>query len=158
MIARVFLTLLGAMLLLWGVGMPLVAWFGPEAQGTITHVRRQLGDRGEAIPNRYSYAIAYEFRLPDGSTAQGNTYRIGDYFSPRNMAVGRVVRVRYLPGLPWVSDIQTHWAASWEHFVVAVVGAVLIVLALRAPADKGKSTRSRQPRTRKRAISASRKG
>ena len=157
MITRLFLTLLGAVLLLWGVGMPLVAWLGPEAPGTITHVRRQLGDRGEAIPNRYSYAIAYEFRLPDGSTVQGNTYRIGDYFSPRNMAVGRAVRVRYLPGLPWVSDIQTHWTASWEHFIVAVVGAVLMALAMRSPADKGKPTRNRKPRTRKRTIAASHK-
>ncbi len=52
MISRIFLTLLGSVLLLWGVGMPLVTGFGTEAAGTITHVRRQLGDRGEAIPNR----------------------------------------------------------------------------------------------------------
>lgn len=157
MIARFFLTLLGTVLLLWGVGMPLVAWFGAEAQGTITHVRRQLGDRGEAIPNRYSYAIAYEFRLPDGRAAHGNTYRVGDYFSPRNIAVGQAVRVRYLPGFSWVSDIQSHWAASWEHFIVAAVGAGLMVLAVRSPMDKGKPARSRQPRTRKRATTARRK-
>lgn len=157
MISRVFLILLAAELLLWGVGMPLVAWFGPQAQGTITHVRRQLGDRGEAIPNRYSYAIAYEFRLPDGRTAQGNTYRVGDYFSPRNMAVGNAVRVCYLPGLPWVSDIESHWAASWEHFIVAVVGAVLMVLGARTSTGKSKSARIRKPQLRKSATAAGRK-
>ena len=128
---RVFLALLGSVLLLWGVGMPLVQWFGAEAPGTITQVRRQLGDRGEAIPNRYTYTIAYEFRLPNGQTEQGHTQRVGDYFSPRDMAVGKVVRVRYVPALPWVSSISSHWKASLEHGIVAAVGVVPVALALR---------------------------
>ena len=97
---RVFLLLLGAVLVLWGAGLPMVLWLGAEAPGTVTQVRRQLGDRGEAIPNRYTYTIAYEFRLPNGQMAQGHTQRVGDFFAPRDMAVGKPVRVRYLPGAP----------------------------------------------------------
>ena len=154
MISRIFLTLLGSVLLLWGVGMPLVTGFGTEAAGTITHVRRQLGDRGEAIPNRYAFAIAYEFRLSDGRTAQGYTQRVGDYFSPRNLAVGQAVRVHYLPGFPWVSNIDSQGAANWEHFTIAAVGGGLVFLAMRPAGTQRKPKRSRQTHKRNRANSA----
>ncbi len=145
-IGRVFLGALGLLLLAWGLGMPLVAGLGAEAPGTITHVRRQLGDRGEAIPNRYSYAISYEFRLPDGRLAQGSTYRVGDYFSPGLLTKGRAVQVRYLPGLPAISVVQWHWAAMLEHGVVAAVGGLLWHLAVRGRADRGKPRRKRPGR------------
>jgi hypothetical protein len=86
---RVFLLLLGAVLVLWGAGLPMVLWLGAEAPGTVTQVRRQLGDRGEAIPNRYTYTIAYEFRLPNGQMAQGHTQRVGDFFCPTRHGGGQ---------------------------------------------------------------------
>ena len=145
LIVRCFLGALGLMLLAWGLGMPLVAWLGAEAPGTVTHVRRQLGDRGEAIPNRYSYAISYEFRLPDGSLAQGSTYRVGDYFSPGKLAKGSAVQVRYLPGFPFVSEVQWHWAAAVEHGIVAAVGGVLLHLAARGDLHRHRSRRKKSP-------------
>lgn len=140
---RVFLGVLGLLLLAWGLGMPLVAWRGAEAPGTITHVRRQLGDRGEAIPNRYFYTISYEFRLPDGSLAQGHTSRVGDYFSPRYLTQGSSVQVRYVPGFPFISEAQWHWAAVVEHAIVALVGAVLLRLALQRGTPRKQSRRKR---------------
>ena len=150
MIARLALALLGMVLLLWGLGMPLVAWLGAEAPGTITHVRRQLGDRGESIPNRYSYTISYEFRLPDGRLAQGNTSRVGDYFSLRFLTQARSVQVRYVPGFPFISEVQWHWAAMVEHGIVAAVGGVLLYLAARGGADRHRPRRKKPgpPRTR----------
>jgi len=144
---RVFLLLLGAVLVLWGAGLPMVLWLGAEAQGTVTQVRRQLGDRGEAIPNRYTYTIAYEFRLSNGQMAQGHTQRVGDFFAPRDMAVGKPVRVRYLPGAPWLNEIPAaHWAAGLERAIVTVVGAGLVALAFRRPKTMpGPGRRSRRP-------------
>jgi hypothetical protein len=93
-----------------------------------------VGDRGEAIPNRYTYTIAYEFRLPNGQMAQGHTQRVGDFFAPRDMAVGKPVRVRYLPGAPWLNEIPAaHWAAGLERAIVTVVGAGLVALAFGNP-------------------------
>ena len=142
LIVRFFLGALGLLLLAWGLGMPLVAWLGAEAPGTITHVRRQLGDRGEAIPNRYSYAITYKFRLPDGRIAQGSTYRVGDYFSPGKLAKGSAVQVRYLPGFPAISEVQWHWAAAVEHGIVAAVGGVLLHLAVRGGPSRPRPRRA----------------
>lgn len=155
---RLFLGALGLLLLAWGLGMPMVAWLGAEAPGTITHVRRQLGDRGEAIPNRYSYAISYEFRLPDGRIAQGSTYRVGDYFSPGKLAKGSAVQVRYLPGLPVISEVQWHWAAAVEHGIVAAVGGVLLHLAARGGADRNKRRRKKPGSVRSRTPGGTRSG
>jgi hypothetical protein len=91
------LSALGILLMAWGIGAPLVALTGAEAQGRITHVRRQLGDRNEAIPNRYAFAITYEFRLPDGALRTGTTQRIGDFFSPGRLGVGSPVTIHYAP-------------------------------------------------------------
>lgn len=147
---RVFLGALGLLLLTWGLGMPLVACLGAEAPGTITHVRRQLGDRGEAIPNRYSYAISYEFLLPDGRLAQGSTYRVGDYFSPGTLAKGSAVRVRYLPGFPLISEVQWHWAAVVEYGIVAAVGGVLLHLATRGDSGRKPTRRTKRGAVRSR--------
>jgi hypothetical protein len=128
MLARLLLTCLGCILAIWGVGMPMVALFGTESVGHITHVRRQLGDRGEAVPNRYGYSIGYEFRLPDGSLAHGTTHRVGDYFSPKYLTKGRTVKVRHFSWLPAFSTIDWNWGAAIENLIVAAVGSLLAYL------------------------------
>ncbi|ALK08220.1 DUF3592 domain-containing protein [Blastochloris viridis] len=131
MIGRVVLSLLGILLLVWGLGTPLVAMFGAEAEGRVTHVRRQGGERGEAVPNRYTYAIAYEFRLPDGTTAEGVTQRVGDAFSPRLSEDGRPLKVRYLRHFPRISTLGWRWENAIENLIVGAVGGLLIVLPWR---------------------------
>lgn len=128
---RCFLATLGALLLAWGLGLPLVAALGARTTGTVVEVRRQLGDRGEALPNRYGYTIHYQFRTPDGRVVDGHTSRVGDYFSPREVTQGRSVQVRYWPRYPVISVVQWHWAAALEHGIVACVGGVLWYLATR---------------------------
>lgn len=115
---------------LWGLGAPLVALAGKTAEGKVTEIRRQLGDRGEAIPNRYAYQIAYRFSLPDGSVVQGNKQQIGDYFSPSRFRVGQRIVVRYMPIFPWINVADWRWGQMIEHFIVAAVGAVLIYLVV----------------------------
>jgi hypothetical protein len=115
----------------WGIGAPLVALTGAEAQGRITHVRRQLGDRNEVIPNRYTFAIAYEFRLPDGTLRTGTTQRIGDFFSPGRLGVGSPVTIRYAPFAPGLSVMDWRLGSLIENILAAAVGAVLLWLQLK---------------------------
>lgn len=143
--ARIFGGALGVLLLAWGLGMPLVGLWGAEAAGTVTQVRRYLGDRGEAVANRYSYAIAYEFGLPDGLRVQGHANRVGGFFSPSSLAQGSVVQVRYLPAFPSVHTLQGHWPQLLEQCLAATAGAVLLYLVARgAAAGRGrKRTRAK---------------
>jgi hypothetical protein len=130
-IARVVLSALGILLMAWGIGSPLLALFGAEAEGRITYIRRQLGDRGEALPNRYAYAITYEFRLPDGTVRAGTSQRIGDFFSPGRLGVGSRVSVHYAPFAPSLSAMDWRIGSLIENIVVVTVGALLVWLPLR---------------------------
>lgn len=92
-------------MLLWGLAMPLVAILGDQAEGKFTSVRRQLGDRGESIPNRYTYLFSFTFTLPDGTRVEGHSQRLGDYFSPEGVSIGKRVDVRYCGFFPQISSI-----------------------------------------------------
>jgi len=147
MIGRILLFTLGAAMLLWGMVMPVVTLFGDETSAEITSVRRQLGDRGEAIPNRYAYAISYTFKLPGGTPVVGHTQRIGDYFSPKSLGKASDVRVRYLPNFPWLNTIDRGWGFAFEYLVIAVIGALLMYLATRKGSVKPRK-QTRKPRMR----------
>ncbi len=129
--ARALLSALGILLMIWGIGVPLVALTGAEAQGRITYVRRQLGDRNEVIPNRYAFAITYEFRLPDGALRTGTTQRIGDFFSPGRLGVGSPVTIRYAPFAPGLSVMDWSLGSLVENILAAAVGAALLRLQLK---------------------------
>lgn len=130
-IPRIILSALGILLMIWDIGAPLVALTGAEAQGQITHVRRQLGDRNEAIPNRYTFAITYKFRLPDGTLRTGTSQRIGDFFSPGRLGVGSPVTIRYAPFAPGLSVMDWRLGSLIENILAAALGAVLLWLQLK---------------------------
>ena len=129
--ARVFLSALGILLMIWGIGVPLVAVTGVETAGQITHVRRQFGDRNEAIPNRYTFAITYEFRLPDGALRTGTSQRIGNFFSPGRLGVGSPVTIHYAPFAPRLSVMDWGLGSLIENILAAAVGAALLWLQLK---------------------------
>lgn len=131
MIGRFLLGALGTVMLLWGIVMPMVTLFGDEASAEITAVRRQLGDQGGVIPNRYVFAISYRFELPGGASVAGHTQRLGDFFSPKSLGKPGKVRVRYLPAFPWLNTIDRGWGMAFEYLVMAVVGVVLIHFAAK---------------------------
>lgn len=147
-VGRFLVFCLGVLLLLWGTYMPLVALLGSQAEGRITHVRRQLGDRAEPVSNRYTYMISYEFKLPDGRIVTGHTQRVGDFFSPRHLVVGKRVDVRYFPLLPSIGVVERNWWGVFENIVVAGVGATLMYLLAfrkekpRSGARRGRASRS----------------
>ena len=130
MMGRVFLVALGALLFAWGAGEALIGLFGADAAGYLTSVRRQLGDRGEAFPNRYAYSVGYAFCLPDGTRIEGTSQHIGDFFAPR-LGEGGVVEVRYVPLVPQLSVLEWGIGSLIENLIVAAVGLVLIRLGWR---------------------------
>lgn len=130
MVGRVFLLVLGLVLLVWGAGTPLIGLFGAEARGVVVDIRRQQGDRAEAIPNRYAYAVTYAFTVADGRRIEATSQRIGDFFSPA-MARDGHVDVRYLPAMPFLSVDDWGIGAFVENLIVAAVGLMLLRIALR---------------------------
>ena len=55
-----------------------LGFIGEKDTAVITGIRRQGGERGEAVPNRYTYVVSYTFTLPGGEKIDGFTYNIGN--------------------------------------------------------------------------------
>lgn len=53
-------------------------FFGEPATAVVTHIRREGGERTDAVLGRYTYDISYTFTLPNGSKVEGFTKKVGD--------------------------------------------------------------------------------
>jgi len=136
---RIFLLAAGLLLLLYGAVTPLLPFIGERASGEITTVRRELGERADPLPNRYSYSVGYEFSLPDGRVIHGNTKIIGSSFNS-GMAKGKA-GVLYLPGLPWVNTLERETRLDAGKIDLLAAGAVLCFMAFRKRANSGPTPR-----------------
>ena len=131
---RIFLIFIGIVLSLYGTMMPLLSVVGEKTQGTITVVRREGGERAEAIPNRYSYSVGYEFLLDDGTVVYGNTKVIGNAYNA-GISKGQA-SIRYLKILPYVNALEADTTLSVEHVILIAVGVFIVVINLRSrPGD-----------------------
>lgn len=122
---RILLTLLGLILMAWGVITPLVGLLGETTDARVVHVRRQLGERNEAIPNRYTHVISYRFTLPNRQSVEGFSYVLGTSFSIPTLHAPGLVKVRYLPLLPHLNTLERQATPNLEHLIVAGVGYLL---------------------------------
>lgn len=124
-VARLLLGLLGAVLMAWGIGVPLLGLFGSEAPATVTHVRRLLAERNEALRNRFDYSVSYRFTLPDGRTVEGTTNMVGDYANAPGLRAAQPFRVRYAPFWPRLNTPSIQARPNLEHLIVTGVGWML---------------------------------
>ena len=125
------LFLVGAAFVLYGVVMPILPYAGTRTEAEITTVRRELGDRQDPLPNRYSWSVGYEFALPGGTVVHGNTKVIGSSYSA-GIAKGPAV-AHYLPALPWVNALERDTRPDMGKAVMVAAGALLCIAALRLP-------------------------
>jgi len=136
---KVFLIFIGIGLSLYGMMMPLLSVVGEKTQGTITVVRREGGERAEAIPNRYSYSVGYKFLLDDGTVVYGNTKVIGNAYNA-GISKGQA-SIRYLKILPYVNTLEADTTLSVEHVILLAVGVLIITIAIRGLSDGNRQQR-----------------
>jgi hypothetical protein len=126
---RILLAVVGVMLMLYAAVFSLLPLIGERTAGEVTVVRRELGESGGPIPNRYPYSIGYEFRLPDGRTVGGTTKRIGNAYSA-GISKGPA-GVGFLRGFPYFSALDTDAGPSLGKALMASVGGFLLAVSLR---------------------------
>lgn len=126
-VGEVLVRALGAALLAWAACMPLLGMFGAETDATVTQVRRLWGERDEALPNRYTYSVSYQFTLSDGRVVDASTQMIGDFGNIQGLNAAQPLRVRYLPFWPALNSPSTLARPKLEHLLIAVVGWMLLV-------------------------------
>mgnify|MGYP000843887664 FL=1 len=125
MLKRVFITLLGIAFIVYGVGMAMLGFVGTRATAVITSIRRQGGERDEAVPGRYTYSIGYRFALPDGRTIDSSTTRIGGSVYVKATGVS-TAPVRYFAFFPYFNALESHTTPGIGQLIVAIAGGFLV--------------------------------
>ncbi len=129
LLPRITVFAVGLLLALYGALMPLLPFIGARANGEITVIRRELGDRQDPLPNRYSYSVGYEFPLPDGRIISGNTKTIGSATSAG--VVKGTSGVYYLPALPYVNALEKDARFDLGKIVLLAAGIFLCLASGR---------------------------
>ena len=130
LLPRIFITLLGTALILWGAGRIALGIIGEPETAIITHIRREGGERTDGKSGRYTYNISYTFTLPDGKIIDGSTKQIGDGIYQK--ADGKsTVQIRYLPGFPYFSELERDVGMGAGSLVLIVAGGALAFLMVR---------------------------
>ena len=127
MLRRVLITLLGMALIIYGAGMAMLGFVGTRAIAVITSVRRQGGERDEAVPGRYTYSIGYRFALPDGRIINGSTTRISGSVYVKATGTS-TAPVRYLTFFPYFNALESHTTPGTGIglLIVAIAGAFIV--------------------------------
>jgi len=142
--AKIFLFVTGLALVIHATGTSLLPYVGKRVMGDITTIRRELGERQDPVANRYSYAVGYEFSLPDGQVIPGNTKVIGSSFSA-GISKGPAA-IRYLPGFPWLNALEQETGFNSGKAVLLAAGTFLCFAAIRT--GRTRPTASRRSATR----------
>ena len=125
LLPRIFITLLGAALILWGAGKIALGIIGEPETATITHIRREGGERNDIKPGQYTYNISYTFALPDGKEINGFTKKIGDSVYLKADGTSNV-RVRDFSAFPYINAMERDAGLGAGQGVLMIVGGFLI--------------------------------
>lgn len=103
---------------------------GIKTTAVITNIRREQGERNEAIRGRYTYIISYRFKLTDGKTVDGFTRKIGD--SVYLKADGKSTRsVRYFEFFPYINALDEDTRHGLGQLIFVAIGYFLIFIINR---------------------------
>ena len=129
------ITLVGAALILYNVGSPLLGIIGEKGTAVVTSIRRQGGERDEIVPGRYTYSIGYTFTLPDGQRVDGSTTTISGaaYLKADGTSV---MPVRYLKQAPVINIPARDTKPSAGNLISIALG-ILIIFVVNKKADSG---------------------
>jgi hypothetical protein len=135
LLPRIFISVLGAGFILWGTSTIALGILGQRTTAVITNIRREQGERNEAIRGRYTYIISYRFTLPDGKIVDGFTRKIGN--SVFLKADGKSVRaVRYFRQLPFINTLEEEARSPAGPLLIIATGLFLIFIINRGRRSK----------------------
>lgn len=137
-----FITLIGVGLLLHPVVSLLLGVYGSQASAVITNIRRELGERGEVVPNRYTYIVSYTFTTTDGQTVSDYSRKIGDAIYIKASGQSRTP-VRYFAFCPLFNTMERDTQFNWGKIVMFMAGVLLIIAVNRPEVSRMKRIKAK---------------
>ena len=122
-LGRCFRYLLGALLMAYGIGVPLLGLVGGRANGVVTDISSSIDYDNK---NSETETISYDFTLADGSEHSGFFMTKTKRYGSSNFGNGEVIEVRYVPGLPFLSVPSKGTALSIGYVIFAAVGFIML--------------------------------
>jgi hypothetical protein len=126
-IPRLLISLLGVAFILWGISNLILGIIGKKGTAVITNIRREGGERNEAIRGQYTYIVSYTFKLRNGKRVDGYTRKIGN--SVFIKADGKsILTVRYFERIPIINLPEHDTKPGPSQFILIAIGIFLIIL------------------------------
>lgn len=121
---RSVISLIGILLIIFPIYQVTIGILGDTTIGTITSYRRILGERGEIIPNRYTYALGYAFTIENESYV-GSTTLINSpiYLKPDG---NQLIEIKYMQNYPYLNALAIDTSINIGKFVLMGFGALLV--------------------------------
>lgn len=130
LLTRLLVTLIGVAFIAWGISTIMLGCFGVRESAVITNIRRENGERNEAIRNRYTYIISYTFTLPNGKNVDGFTNRVGDATYLKTDGKTKT-SVKYFPLYPNINALEEDTKPGVSQLILVGIGAFLIFIMNR---------------------------
>ncbi|MGV8137928.1 MAG: hypothetical protein AB2L20_22185 [Mangrovibacterium sp.] len=138
--SRIIITLIGVAFIVWALTLVVLRFAGERETAVIDTVRRELGRRSEANPNRYIYNISYTFTLPNGKAINGFSRRVGGagYFKASGVSTAPV---RYFSFFPYVNALEEDAEPGYKQLIMIIAGGVLIYFTNREKKRRNRRVR-----------------
>jgi hypothetical protein len=130
-LTRLFITMIGVAFVLWGLSTIALGFFGIKETAVITDIRRELGERNEVMPGRYTYYISYTFTLPNGNKIDGFSRKIGSAIYLKADGKSKTT-IRYFSFFPSVNALEKDAKPGWGQLILIAIGCFLIVIINRS--------------------------
>ena len=126
-LVRLFISILGIGFIYMGLSGIWLGYAGQSATAVVTSIRREGGERSDAVPGRYTYSIGYTFSLPDGQEASGFAKHIGDsvYVKPTGTFT---LPVRYFSFCPQINALERDTGLRAGPLLLMATGIFLILV------------------------------
>ena len=128
---RVVLTIIGIVLIAYGLFNTLFGVLGTEISADVTQVQPQGKFNDKALAGgRGTVEVSYTFTLPDGRTFSGkSTYGTNvDYSDPEKAAALKTISVHYLSFWPQINRASVLTGFQADTLVFPIIGLLLIVM------------------------------
>lgn len=126
---RILISIIGALLILYGISTVLLGITGEKSMAVITDVRREGGELPLAKSGKYMYNISYEFELPNGDVFYGYSKKVSDgaYIKKPNT----VAYVKYFESFPHFNTLEEDTKFNSGKLILVAFGLLLIIIVNR---------------------------